>query len=63
MNKLKIENIKLIPKINSANKQINFCLKKSSLPKELRDKLPKLKSIDLKPCNFKFEDTFEEKWD
>lgn len=62
MDKLKIDKIKLIPKINSANKQVNFWLKKSSLPKELRDKLPKLKSIEINPCNFKFEESFESKW-
>ena len=46
----------LFPRINSANKQINFQLKKSSLSKEFKDKLPKLKEIKVDLKDFKFEE-------
>ena len=46
----------LFPRINSANKQINFQLKKSSLSKEFKDKLPKLKEIKVDVKDFKFEE-------
>ena len=63
MEKLKIKPINLKPRINSANGQINFALKKSSLTKELLSKIKNLKSIELKPCNFKFEEDFENKFE
>ena len=34
-------------RINKANGQINFQLKKNSLPKKIKDKLPKLKGINI----------------
>jgi hypothetical protein len=46
--------IKLLPRINKANKQINFQLNKRLLTKELRDKLPNLKSIKLNLKDFEF---------
>ena len=46
--------IKLKPVINKANNQINFCLKKSSLPKKYKEKLPKLKGIKLNLEDFEW---------
>ena len=42
-------------RVNIANGQINFSLKKSSLPKIIKDKLPKLKGISLEEEDFDFE--------
>jgi hypothetical protein len=47
--------IKLVPRINIANQQISFQLKKNSLPKGFKDKLPQLKSIKLKLEDFDFD--------
>ena len=46
----------LFPRINKANKQINFQLKKSSLTKEFKDRLPQLKEIKVDLKDFKFEE-------
>jgi hypothetical protein len=46
----------LFPRINKANKQINFQLKKSSLSKEFKDRLPQLKEIKVDLKDFKFEE-------
>lgn len=45
----------LKPIINKANAQINFSLKKNSLPKEIKEKLPQLKAIKLRVEDFEFE--------
>ena len=45
----------LKPILNKANNQINFSLKKNSLPKDVKNMLPKLKSIKLKIGDFEFE--------
>ena len=50
-----MEEIKLFPRINKANFQINFQLKKSTLPREIKDNLCNLKSIKLNTNNFEFE--------
>jgi len=47
--------ISLKPVINKSNGQINFSLKKSSLPKDMKNKLSKLKFIQIKKQNFKFK--------
>jgi hypothetical protein len=47
--------IKLEPRINKANQQINFQLKKKLLPKTFQDNLPRLKSIKLKLEDFDFD--------
>ena len=47
--------VSLKPILNKANNQINFSLKKNSLPKNVKDKLPQLKSIKLKIGDFEFE--------
>ena len=47
--------ISLKPVINKSNGQINFSLKKSSLPPSFKMKLDKLEYIDLKLKNFKFK--------
>ena len=44
----------LKPVVNKANKQINFSIKKNSLPKEIKLKLPKLKAIKLSMEDFEF---------
>jgi hypothetical protein len=44
----------LIPRINKTNKQINISIKKKDLPKDIRDKLPKLKEIILDKEDFYF---------
>lgn len=48
-------NINLKPRVNKANGQINFSLKKTSLPKKIVDRLPKLKSVKLNMEDFEFE--------
>lgn len=47
--------IKLFPRVNKANNQINFQLKKKGLPKTFKDRLPKLKSVEIKLDDFEFE--------
>lgn len=47
--------IKLIPRINKANYQINFQLKKCSLPKKIKDRLPQLKGISIDLDDFEFD--------
>lgn len=42
--------------VNKKNNQINFSLKKSSLPKSVKEKLPKLKGIELKIEDFEWDD-------
>ena len=42
------------PAFNKSNGQINFSIKKSSLPKDIKGKLPKLKSIRLRMEDFEF---------
>lgn len=54
---LQRENLKKVsvkPILNKRNGQINFSIKKTSLPKDIKDKLPKLKSIRLRMEDFKF---------
>lgn len=46
--------IVLIPRINKSNGQMNFSLKKSELPMEIKYRLPSLKGIKLNMENFKF---------
>jgi hypothetical protein len=62
MIKIKPIKIELKPRVNSANGQIVFNLNKKELSKDIRNKLPKLKSIKINSNNLKFEDEFEEKW-
>jgi len=47
--------IKIQPRINKANNQISFQLKKSSLPKKFKSRLPKLKCINLDMEDFEFD--------
>lgn len=47
--------IKLKSRINKTNGQINFSLKKSSLPQIFKDKLPTLKGIKIDLEDFDFE--------
>ena len=49
------DKIFLKPRINKANNQINFQLKKKELSKEFQDKLPKLKGIEINLEDFDFE--------
>jgi len=44
----------LKPRINKANGQISFQLKKTSLPKKYKEKLPRLKSIKLNLEDFEW---------
>jgi len=46
--------IKLFPRINKANNQISFQLKKSCLPEDIKNKLPKLKNIKVGLGDFEF---------
>jgi hypothetical protein len=50
--------IKLVPRLNIANQQISFQLKKKLPPKDFQDRLPQLKSIKIKLEDFDFD-----KWD
>ena len=47
---------KLKPVINKANGQINFSIKKNSLPDKLKDRLPNLKGIKIDFDDLEFED-------
>lgn len=47
--------IKLEPRINKANHQVSFQLKKGDLPKKLKKRLPKLKCIKLELEDFEFD--------
>jgi hypothetical protein len=44
----------LKPRINKLNGQINFSLKKNSLPKKVKQKLPELKGIKLDLDSFEW---------
>jgi len=48
------DKITLLARINKSNKQVNFQLKKSSLPKDFKDRLPSLKGISIKLEDFDF---------
>lgn len=48
--------ISLKLRINKANGQMNFNLKKSSLSKDIQEKLPKLKGIKFDEDAFDFEE-------
>lgn len=50
-----MRDIKLVPRLNKANNQISFQLKRSSLSKEFNAKLPTLKSLKLNMKNFEFD--------
>jgi hypothetical protein len=52
----------LKPVVNKKNGQINFSLKKSELPKNIKSKLSKLKCVKLDVDDLSFEDSFERKW-
>lgn len=44
----------LKPRINKKNGQINFSLKKNSIPKKYKNKLPSLKGIKIKLEDFEW---------
>jgi hypothetical protein len=46
--------IKLFPRVNKSNQQINFNLRKRVLPKEMQKNLSNLKSIKLNIKDFEF---------
>ena len=48
--------MKLKPVFNKKNGQTSFWLKKSLLSKKFRDKLPKLKAIEIKEEDLDFDD-------
>jgi hypothetical protein len=48
--------IKLTPRINTANGQINFQLKKTSLPDSIKKKIGELKEIKIDTLDFKFNE-------
>jgi hypothetical protein len=48
--------VELFPRINKANCQVNFQLKKSILPNEIKNNLSNLKSIQIKLKDFKFKE-------
>ena len=50
-----MKDIILFPRINKANGQVNFQLKKSCLPKKIKLKLPDLKSVKINVKDFKFK--------
>ena len=50
------QKIYLKPVVNKRNNQINFSLKKSSIPKKYKDKLPRLKSIKIDIEDFEWGD-------
>ena len=47
MNKFNLREIKITPRINKANKQINFSIPKKKVSKELLNKIGSGKSIKL----------------
>lgn len=47
--------INLKPVINKNNGQVNFSLRKKDLPETMRDKLPKLKKINISEEDFDFD--------
>ena len=49
-----MKEIKLFPRINKANNQINFQLNRRLLPKEYQEKLCNLKSIKVNTKDFEF---------
>jgi len=49
-----LKEVYLKPVSNKKNGQINFSLKKTELPKEIKSKLPRLKSIKLKLEDFEY---------
>lgn len=51
---MKKKEIKLVARINKANNQINLNLKRTSIPKKLRDKLPNLKGIKISLEDFEW---------
>ena len=59
---MKDKSINLKSYINKKNGQIKFELKKRNLPKEIIDKLPKLKSLRLNLKDLRFEEDFESKF-
>jgi len=50
-----VKEFSLKPRNNSRNGQINFSLKKSELPKNIKSRLPKLKSIKFDLNKMEFE--------
>ena len=46
--------IEMFARINKANNQINFQLKKSSVPKNMKPKLSKIKSLKVDLEDFEF---------
>ncbi|MCK9429555.1 MAG: hypothetical protein M0R17_06085 [Candidatus Omnitrophica bacterium] len=51
-----MKEITLFPRINRANCQVNFQLKKSILPNEIKNNLSNLQSVKLKLKDFKFKE-------
>ena len=49
-----LKNVLIKPVFNKTNGQMNFSLKKGSLPKYIKDRLPMLKSIKLNMEDFEF---------
>lgn len=49
-----LKEFQLKPVLNKRNGQMNFSIKKTSLPKEVKDKLSRLKSIKLKIDDFEY---------
>ena len=49
-----LKKVSLKPVFNKTNGQMNFSLKKGSLPKHIKERLPRLKSIKLRPEDFEF---------
>ena len=50
-----VKPLKLCPRMNTANGQMNFSIPKSKLPKKIKKKLPNLKSINLDWEDFEFK--------
>ena len=50
-----MKEISLIPRINKANNQINFQLKKTDFPKDMKVNLMNLKELKVNIDNFKFK--------
>ena len=51
-----MKKIKLFPRINTANNQINLSLPKRKVPKQFQKKLNKLKWIEVDPNDFDWEE-------